>query len=1458
MLKSRVRKLFILLCVILLAGAGAFYYVWQQSFKLPGRLVNSVREYVRSFHDIDFDAGDLNINFPEHTILAKKLKVMMPGEKPFIEADEATIYLASGTGPLDLYFSRAVIEKIELGNLIFDATAPKPENASGDVRLLAIPAREVFVNGLTLNTSVSIFNVPDFKAAFIRTRNNARLEMSFAKGPLGGTSKLSAMLGVNTGEALINFQWHESDFSSFIPLIFLSHRFGLNITSGGATVNLNYRGNLARRIKKPASSLARLLNYELKGSIDVSSCTFNWAGIKGNVDLKLNKEHASPWGCRIAAGFDEGNIVMDGVWQGDAEQMTDYSGTITCKNMRLNKRMFEISGINLLNTEPGVIDFNGTFRGNRKVISGSGSAEARDWLYQNKKITRTKFDWSLDDKASLNMKGGLETEIGNLDASSTIKLSGPMKGQGSLTGELHRIDLQKLKPFIEVPFSGRCNGPFTVSFDLKNPASTTYDINLKMEDGNFYNVRPKELSARIFGTGKNWNLSDPVARFADKGSISVAGLITSDKLAAEVKVENVDLAVFSVPTTVATGVVSLHAKVGGPLGHPEVKGNLISEKLGLMGNNIDSFRAQIDIKGPLLTLSPMVVKQSENGMLDGYLALDILTGRIKGLRLSFQRLPIGILQRLLPARVAEKTSAGEFGGYISFGRENSRNVWNYLLEGHKLVVAGENIDSIYLEGSSADRQIDLKSFFVKAFGGSMNLAGQMNDREHFNGSLEMEGIRIERIAEICKRFPGLTGEMNAQGALEWDGARRSGSFTLFTKDLQLNKRMLGNFGGEVSVDDDGLVIESGEFDKLGLRISGDMSWYDRKPYSASLEFKEADLTLIQEVFGGKAFDYGDLQATGKCHIQGDLVSRTPDVVNLQLSALRIQKNNDVIIANRPLQILYQNNGFEIRSLELKYRQGILGVEGVFTPEKNVALMINGRNFSVKAIGSFFDLPNWNYDGSLSVEARLFGDIASAKLKGSARIEDFVVAGRKIPEVRASVDGDRQGFDIDDAQVKLTTSSFNLDGRVDLDPGFVPANINMHLFIPQGPISDLAVYVPELFREASGTVKADLMLTGRPGNPEIAGDLHLTADQLAFSNMRKPLTNVNFQISTDDRVINIDKLEANLGRGKLSGFGQVDFRDSTGSITANISGQKLDLSFMNLELSNASAAIVITGGLYNPVLAGKVFVPRGKFNLTSDILGKRKPVDFFFDTLNYRFDFEIPRNFWIKSSFLNSEMRGKFSILGDLDQIHLDGGVSCVQGKLYFKQRPFVIETGEINFGGVDNSLDPQIYVKSEGQIQSTKIFLTLNGRVSSFTPQIYSTPPMSEGDILALLTLGRDLNSAMRSDTRELFETEILEGLKNSYISALIGNTISTALNLDELFLSSLFDRTSGKSRPYIRVGKYFGRNIFMAYEGSMEQGQEEAYIFEYRLPKGFVVNIEFKEPEKEQQIGVRYDWKFW
>jgi autotransporter translocation and assembly factor TamB len=110
-----------------------------------------------------------------------------------------------------------------------------------------------------------------------------------------------------------------------------------------------------------------------------------------------------------------------------------------------------------------------------------------------------------------------------------------------------------------------------------------------------------------------------------------------------------------------------------------------------------------------------------------------------------------------------------------------------------------------------------------------------------------------------------------------------------------------------------------------------------------------------------------------------------------------------------MQVVYQNGGVEIRSLELKYRLGILGVEGVIVPNKSLALMVNGQDFSLKALGRLFDLPNWNYQGNLSLNARLFGDMNDLKLKANAEINDLEVAGRKIPGVKGMFEGDKRGF-----------------------------------------------------------------------------------------------------------------------------------------------------------------------------------------------------------------------------------------------------------------------------------------------------------------------------------------------------------------------------------------------------------------------------------------------------------------
>lgn len=1457
-MKKKIRKLFYGGLAALITLAAILYFAWQYTYDLPDSVVSGIKDYTRSFHNIDFDADALRLNLPDQKIRARNLRLRIPGSKDFAVIDEARVFLASGTGPLDLYFNQVAIERVEIDGLRVDLTASLPERLEKDSKPFDIPASQVRVKGLSLNTSVTVLNVPDYLFSLVRSDTAANVEMSFAKGPFGGMGKLAGMLDLNSGDASARFIWQQNDFSGFLPLIYLWHLYGLNVVSGSASIDLNWQGNLYSRIKNPGSDISGFFNRELAGQIDLNECRFVLGSTQGQLDLAAARVASLPWSLSFQADDGTGSVRLDAEYKGREGSLTDFSAEIAGERFVLPQALLTAVGVQFKDTIVGETDFVGKFAGDINQITGYGSAATRKWKYQNKLIKDAAVNWSLDKDMRFVVSGNLSSEIGNLQASASIFLGGENHRRGEITGQLDEVNLQSLRPFIETPVHGLCSGPFKVIFDLNAPDKTSYDLDLFMHDGRFYSFQPELLNVRVFGTGTAWNLANPHVLFDNGGEIKVDGLINAASISVKVDIANVNLQNFEVKPEIASGCASLQAEVKGALLAPEVQGQLWAQNVNIMQIPCESVRAQLNFKESVLTLAPLVIALENDASVDGYLTLNLLDGKLKGFKLNFQKFDVSLLRGLLPESIADSTVTGLIAGSVLYDGTREHTFWDFLVDGRRLNINGNEIDSLYYEGSIFGAQSEIRSLFMRAFGGTLTVSGQVSDRERFSGAVEADSLRFANIPAMRAFLPDLKGEVSFQGDVEWSTEKKVGNFTMFARDLKTQERDLGNFGGEVVIDDSGMRVNSGEFDKLGISIDGEVSWSGVRPYKAELLLNNVDFSFIPESHGIKTFDYGGLLVSGACSLQGDLQTGMPDMVNMQLESIRIQKDNDVIVSNRPMQVVYQNGGIEIRSLELKYRLGILGVEGVIVPKKSLALMVNGQDFSLKALGRLFDLPNWNYQGNLSLSARLFGDMNDLKLKANAEINDLEVAGRKIPGVKGKVEGDKARISIEEASVTLQNSSLNVKGNIDLAEGYRPVNLSMHLFVPHGPLSDLPEYLPDVFREASGTIQADIGLSGKPANPQITGDLHLKADTLAFSNMRKPLTGVDFSMSTEDRIIKIDKLEAHLGRGKLSGQGQVDFRNSLGSITANISGEKLDLSFMNLEVNGASASVDIGGDLYNPVIRGKVLVPRGRFNLSTDVFKRRRKFDLFFDSLDYQFDIEVPRNFWVRSSFLNAEMRGKFSIAGDLEDVKLDGGVSCVQGNLFFQQRRFRIDTGEIRFGGVEDSFDPHIFVKSEGQIQSTRIFLTLQGRVSSFTPRIYSSPPMAEGDLLAMLALGRDMSSAMQSDSKELFETEVLEGLKNSYISALIGNTISTALNLDELFLSSLFDRSSGKTKSFIRVGKYIGRNFFMAYEGTMQEDEQETYIFEYRLPKGFVVNLEFREPEQDQRINVRYDWNFW
>jgi autotransporter translocation and assembly factor TamB len=1445
----------------LLLGSVLWYYSDKEILVSPF-FIGKARQFANYYLSVDFSLDRLRLQPSKSALKIENLKLAKYNKAakltPFLRVESLEVYITSQAQLLELFEAQVVVEKAKIKGLSYDLSAPLPDSESKRLEIPWIPLQTVELTQLELLSATASLKLSSLELLFTRTKDNGHLAIKLNEEEQALTANLTSEISLSEGTALINLNLKQDGISKFPEINPFLQKYGLALKDGNLELLLAYNGSLLDRINAPAKDIARLLNNELHGKLNISNLKADYKGIETTLNLSAAKTPTNNWQYTIKSAFAEGELAVTGGWLGRENALTDYTAKIKGNNIRLTKTQLGFLNAEPFSIAPGIISINGDLQGDVSHIKGTCSLIAKNTLLNQEPIKEIKLDLSLDKSLVLTSALNVTSDFLRAQATSTTSLKGDNAYGVKLAGTLSHLDSAFVARAFKQPVEGICQGIYSAEFSIKDLTSLEYQASLKVHEPNIYGVKPSLIEAHIKGKGNSWLISNPKAYFGPEGYVQLDGSISETGVNARVNATNIDIGLLGVDENIATGTLDFAGTLNGELLNPEIAVNLQAYSLNIMGIESCGLKSGIRIKDGKLVLAPVILSLCDKSMVDGFASMNLNTGALEAFNLNFQQFNLSRLRPVIPAQFEPETTDGIAAGSITYNNSQKQNMWNLYLEIIKPQLLGQAFDTLYFEGGVLGKQAEIRKLFVRGFGGSLGLSGQVINKNKFYGFLEGNSLKFERMAFLQRYLPNFSGLLDFQGNLEWDEQGKSGNFTVFSKNLRTEEQQLGNFGGNIVLDDEKLVIQEGEFDKLGLKLTGEMLWAGRKPYNAKLELSKVDFSFIPRAHGIESIDVGGLLVDGTCLINGYGDTPMPTVADMNIEHLSIRKDNNVLETTKPLQIIYQNETIEVRSFELGYQGGLLACEGLFKPGENLALLINGKNFSVEALTGLANLPEAGYKGDLSFDARLIGMLPDPKLYVNSTIENFEAVDRKISKIQLEAELDKTLVKIKEAKITLPNNFSTISGTMQLTEGFQPGAFDLKLRVPHGSIEDIAFYMPDIIKSASGTAQLDVALTGTPDQPVITGDCMVDAETIQLKDLRRPIKNLKMQVSTKDMHVNLDTFYFELGRGKVVGEGFVDFKDSTGTMALNLTGERLDIEYLTIDLDNADISVKIDGDIMNPRVSSNVYLPKSKFTLNTDLFMKSsEPMKLPFHSFTYDIRVDIPRNFWVKSSFLNSEFAGKFGVSGDLENFKLDGDIRCIQGKLHFKQRQFKIEIGEIKFGGVDNSFDPQIYIKSEGQIQSTKIFLTLTGRLSQFTPQIYSTPPMSEGDILALLTLGRELNSAGENDSSKQFETEIFEGLKNSYISSLVGSTLSEALNLDEVFLTSVFDKGTGKSQPYIRVGKYISERVFMAYEGTMDQNDKEVYIFEYRLPRGFIVNLEFTEPEQSQKIGVRYDWKF-
>jgi translocation and assembly module TamB len=153
--------------------------------------------------------------------------------------------------------------------------------------------------------------------------------------------------------------------------------------------------------------------------------------------------------------------------------------------------------------------------------------------------------------------------------------------------------------------------------------------------------------------------------------------------------------------------------------------------------------------------------------------------------------------------------------------------------------------------------------------------------------------------------------------------------------------------------------------------------------------------------------------------------------------------------------------------------------------------------------------------------------------------------------------------------------------------------------------------------------------------------------------------------------------------------------------------------------------------------------------------------------------------------------------GTVEHPVLLGRVSATAGTFTFLHTPFQVTAGSIDF------LDPKrtragVDLKARTTVRDYAIDLTLTGTTERFTLELASDPPLSEADILSVLTVGHTTEEVTVAGGGTVATSEAAALLVDEFIE----ERAQRWIGIDRLEVSSVVDRSGVDLGPQLTIGK--------------------------------------------------------
>ena len=374
--------------------------------------------------------------------------------------------------------------------------------------------------------------------------------------------------------------------------------------------------------------------------------------------------------------------------------------------------------------------------------------------------------------------------------------------------------------------------------------------------------------------------------------------------------------------------------------------------------------------------------------------------------------------------------------------------------------------------------------------------------------------------------------------------------------------------------------------------------------------------------------------------------------------------------------------------------------------------------------------------------------------------------------------------------------------------------------------------------ANGDVRFSVRAYGTVPHPLFSGSVQVVNLNAHLTNLTNGLSAVNGTLAFDQDRLVIQHLSGYTGGGKIDLTGFAALQNGL-ALDVVASAQNARIRYPQGITSTANFRLHLNGSPDALLLRGNIVLTRFAVSqdvdlaaLVSGAQSMNAPIDPSSWMNHVRLDIHLTSTpeLGFQNSFASLAGDIDLHIRGTLANPSVLGRIDITQGKATFAGTQYELQRGDIVFAN-PVTIEPEMNLQATARVRDYDIIINLTGSAEKMQINYRSEPPLSQSDVLALLTLGRtNEEAALYGEQQQAGADTTEESLLGGALNTAVSGSVSRLFGAASVRVDPNFAGVLGQSTARVTVEQQVGRKITLVFATNVNTTAQQLLQAEYDI----------------------------